>query len=234
MGQKINNNIIIKEDFSNKEIHFDEDDFLVIEYTDFYSGNGRKIKVKNLGEKFASINSFLFEYLKEYNLPVAFVQAKDKNKLNFLKYNKYPFSIKILNIIDKRTAKIFSKKEGEFITFPIFEIHYGNGKESVISESHVICFDLCSNEELKLINRISSKVNAVLKSFFERRGFYLAEAMCNFGKFEDKIFLVDDLSPHNLKVIPLNNNGNDLNPYVLNSSAQIKHYTDLLLNLMSA
>ena len=234
MGQKINNNIIIKEDLPNKEIHFDENDFLVIEYTDFYSGNGKKIKVKNLGEKFASINSFLFDYLKGYNLPVAFVQAKDKNKLNFLKYNKYPFSIKILNIIDKRTAKIFSKKEGEFITFPIFEIHYGYGKESVISESHVICFDLCSNEELKLINRISSKVNAVLKSFFERRGFYLAEAMCNFGKFEDKIFLVDDLSPHNLKVIPLNNNGNDLNPYVLNSSAQIKHYTDLLLNLMSA
>jgi phosphoribosylaminoimidazole-succinocarboxamide synthase len=234
LGQKINNDSIISEGLSNKEIHFDENDFLVIEYTDFYSGNGKKVRVKNLGEKFASINSFFFDYLKEYNLPVAFVQTKDKNKLNFLKYNKFPFSVKILNIIDKRTAKIFSRKEGEFINFPIFEIHYGNGKDSVISESHVICFDLCSNEELKLIYRISSKVNAVLKSFFERRGFYLAEATCNFGKFEEKIFLVDDLSPHNLKVVPLNSNGNFINPYLLNSSAQIKHYTDLLFNLMSA
>ncbi len=233
MGLNNNNNSIINEDPKFKEIYMDNQDYLVVEYKDFYTSNGKKIKVKDLGEKFAAINSFFFDYLKGYNIPVAFVRAKE-NKLNFLKYSKYPFSVKILNVIDKRTAKIFSKKEGELIGLPIFEIHYGNGKESVISESHVITFDLCTNEELKLINRICSKINAVLKSFFERRSYYLAEATCSFGKSEDKIFLVDDLTPQSLKIIPANNNITEVDPYLFNTSAQIKHYTDHLFNLMSA
>ncbi len=234
MGPKINNNHLIYEEVSKKDLHLDDNDFLVIEYPDFYNSNGKKVKVKNLGEKFASINSFFFDYLKEYHIPAGFVKAHDKNTLKFVKHNRFPFSIKILNVIDKRTAKIFSQKEGDLLSFPVFEIHYGNNKDSLISENHVITFDLCSNDDLKIINRICSKVNAVLKSFFERRGYLLAEATCGFGKFEEKIFLVDDFTPHSLKIIPLNKDGKEINPYKFNTSAEIRHYTDHLFNMMSA
>ena len=232
---KINGINHTEEDFSNKEFFFDEKDYLVVEYEDAISvNNDKKIKIKNLGEKFASINSFFFDYLKEYHIPAGFVRSNGKNSLKLIKHKRFPFSVKILNVADKRTAKIFGIKEGSLLNLPIFEIHTGNGKDSMVSESHLIAFDLCSVEHLKLINRICSKVNAVLKSFFERRSYILAEATCHFGKYDEKIFLVDDFTPKSLKIIPNNKEEKLIDPYKFSTVAEIKHYTDHLFNIMSA
>jgi phosphoribosylaminoimidazole-succinocarboxamide synthase len=236
LGTNKNNNISdFEEDNSKKDLFLDEKDCFVIEYFDFLTLNGyKKVKIKNLGEKFASINSFFFEYLKEYHIPAAFVKNQDKTSLKFIKYKKFPFSVKILNVVDKRTAKIFNKKEGELLSLPVFEIHSGSNKDSLISESHLVAFELCSTEDFKIINRICSKVNAVLKSFFERRGYLMAETTCNFGKFDEKIFVVDDFTPRSLKVVPLNKDIKVIDPYKFATSVEIRHYTDHLFNLMSA
>ena len=234
-SNNFNNINDFEEGLPKKDLFLDEKDYFIIEYFDFLSVNGdKKVKIKSLGEKFASINSFFFEYLKEYHIPVAFVKNHNKTSLKFIKYKKFPFSIKILNIVDKRTAKIFNKKEGELLSLPVFEIHLGDGKDSLISESHLLAFDLCSTEDFIIINRICSKVNAVLKSFFERRGFLMAETKCSFGKFEEKIFIVDDFTPLSLKVIPLTKDNKGIDPYKFTTSAEIRHYTEHLYNLMSA
>jgi len=234
-NNKLYNNLHFDEDLLKKELPLDEQDYLIVEYFDFFNSNGnKKVKVKNLGEKFAAINSFFFDYLKGYHIPAAFVKLHNKNTLKFVKYTRFPFYIKIVNIIDKRTAKIFNKKENDTLNLPVFEIHFGEGKDSLITESHLISFDLCTNEDIKVINRICSKVNAVLKSFFERRGYLLAEASCSFGKYEDKIFLVDDFTPRSIKIIPFDKSNHVVDPYKFNTSAEIRHYTDHLFNMMSA
>jgi len=234
LGLKFNNNKTILEDLLKKENPDTDHTYQTIEYQDYFVDlSNNKIKSKNLGEKFASINSFFLDYLKEYHIPSSFCKLDNKNHLKFLKHNKYPFSIRILNITDKRTSRIFHKKEYENLLLPIFELHYGNGKDTLISESHLITFDLCSIEDIKVINRICSKINAVLKSFFERRSSLLAEVTCHFGKLEDKIYLVDDFTPASLKVVPLNKNNNYIDPYKFGTSSEIRQYTDHLFNLMS-
>ncbi len=196
-------------------------------------GNSKKIKSKDIGEKFASINAFFFDYLKEYHIPAAFVKNVDKNHLKFIKYEKFPFFVKILNITDKRTAKIFGDKEGKQLGIPLYEFHFGDGKDTLISESHLISYNLCSNDDLKLISRMCSKINAVLKSFFERRNLLFAEVSCNFGRCNDKIYLTDDFTPKSIKVLPINNEAKLCDPYKLSTSAQIKNYTNQIYNLMS-
>jgi phosphoribosylaminoimidazole-succinocarboxamide synthase len=224
-----------EEDLPKKDMILDAKDYFIIEYFDFLSmDGGKKVKIKSLGEKFASINSFFFEYLKEYHIPAAFVKNHDKSSLKFIKFKKFPFSIKILNIVDKRTSKIFNRKEGELLSIPVFEIHLSDCKDSLISESHLLAFDLCPTEDFKIIIRICSKINAVLKSFFERRGYLMAETKCNFGKYEDKIFVVDDFTPRSLKIIPLDKDSKGIDPYKFRTAAEIKHYTEHLYNMMSA
>ena len=214
---------------SSKTISLLDNNHILHQYSDSFSNDGRsKIKCKGLGEKFVSINSFFLDYLKEYHLPIAFVKAHNKNSLRYLKHDKLNFYIKILNLCDKRTAKIFGKKESEPVKLPLFEYHYSNGKDSMISESHLITFDLCTVEDIKIISRICSKVNAILKSYFERRNSTLAEVSCYFGKIEDKIYLIDDFTPNSLKVIPLDKNHSSFDPYNLHSAPAIKHYTDYL------
>lgn len=158
----------------------------------------------------------------------------DQNSLKFVKYEEYPFRIKILNVADKRTAKIFSTKEGDELELPIFEWHYGDGKDSLVSESHLISFDLCSYDDLKMINRVSTKVNAVLKAFFERREEALAEVCATFGKFENKIYLIGDFSSMSLKIIPYEPGKKWVSPYKLNTSAEVKRYSDHLFSILTA
>jgi phosphoribosylaminoimidazole-succinocarboxamide synthase len=224
-------------ELSKRDLLFDKEDYFTLEYSDYFSNEqDKRIRVKSLGEKFASINSFFLEYLKEYHIPAAFVKTNGKNILKFLNHTRFPFSVKVINTTDKRTAKIFGKKEQEILNLPIFEFHYGTGKDTIVSESHLISFGLCCYEDLKLIIRICSKVNAVLKSFFERRNEILAEVICNFGKAEGKIFLIDDFTPRSIKVLPQNHDKNDkwINPYKLTSPSEVKKYTDHIFNLMSS
>ena len=222
---------MIAEQLKNN-LPFDDQNYLMVEYPDyFFPSRNKKVTVKNLGKKFASLNSFFYDYVKEYKVPCAFLKDHKTNALLYLKFHQLPFSIKILNSSDKRIAKIFSIKESVPLDLPIFEYHFGISKDSLVSESHLIAFDLCTVEDLKVINRICSKVNAVLKAFFERRHDTIAEFTCSFGKYEDKIYLVDDFSPLSLKVFTTGNTNGWVNPYSLNTSAEMRKYTDFLLNL---
>lgn len=215
-----------------KDLPFDEAGYQLIEYDDFFfTDKKKKIKINELGQKFVLINSYFFEYLKGFNIPCSFVKRTGKNTLLFIKSTDFTFKVKILNAADKRIAKIFSLKQGAALELPVFEYHYGNQAGSVISESHIISFNLCSYDDLKLINRVCSKVNAIIKSFFERRNESIVELTCGFGKFEGKIYLVDDFSPLSLKIIKNSNNEHLPDPYKLETASQMKKYTDHLLNL---
>jgi len=218
-----------------REMPLDDQNFTLLSYPDFFTNGGnKKVKVKDLGKKFALINSFFLDYLKEYHIPAGFIKIQDKNSLKFIKHKRFAFSVKILNLVDKRTAKIFSKKEGDSFSLPVFEYHYGEGKDTLVTESHLITFDLCTIEELKLINRICSKVNAVMRAFFERRGEIMAEVNCNFGISEGKIYLVDDFTPKSLKIIQNSPDSKWINPYKIDTLAKARKYTDHLFKLMSS
>jgi len=222
------------ETLKRNDIPFDEGNYQIIEYLDNYQiADGKKVKVKDLGKKVALTNAFFFDYLKEYHIPTTFLRKDGENSLKFTTYQEYPFRIKILNSANKRNAKIFGMKEGSELNLPVFEFHYGCGKESVISESHLISFDLCSPEDMKLITRICSKINAVLKSFFDRRNEILAEVCCHFGKHEEKVFFIGDFSPASIKIFPKDESVKWTNPYKLSSAAEVKRYTEHLFNIAS-
>lgn len=235
-----NINILVKKSSGNhnpdneqvsKVVSLDGDNHLIIDFPDFIEEGNKKIRVKGLGEKLTQINSFLLDYLKEYHIPVAFLKNQTDNSLRFLNYQKFPFYVKVFNVADKRTAKIFNIKEFDPLNLPLYEFHYGEGKDSLVSESHLISFELCTYEELKLINRICSKVNAVLRSYFERRNEILAEMNCCFGKVEDKVYLVEGFTPKSLKVIPKEMNNKSVNPYKITTPNQLKKYTEHIFTL---
>lgn len=217
-----------------KNLPFDDQNYQLVEYPDFFIVNdSKKVSVKELGSKFAAINAFFLDYVKEFHIPCAFVKKHNKNSLMYVKYELLPFSVKILNTADKRTSKIFDIKKGTGLNLPIFEFHYGNGSSSVVSESHLISFDLCSYEDVKMINRICSKVNAVLKSYFERRNEIVGEVSCRFGRYKNKLLLADDFTPCSLKVLPNESDAKTADPYKLDKSSEMRKYTDHLFNLTS-
>ena len=223
----------MKNELKTPSLPLDSEDYLNQYFPDYViNGKSKKIKFNNLGENFAKTNIHFLDYLKTYHVPVASVKLIDKNTIKFIKYNPISFSIKILNYIDKRTSKIFGKKEKEHLDLPLYEYHVGKGNNTLVSESHLISFNLINFEQLKTINRICSKVNAVLRSFFERRGVFLGEVTCSFGKHGEKIYLVNNLTPLSLKITEQNNKNKFIDPYKLETPAKLRNYTEYILNLI--
>ena len=219
-----NNNSIDSQTFRENKI---------IEYHDYFiNQKNKKVTSKNLGEKTAELSGYFFEYVAGYNIASSYIKRDGKKSITFSTVEEFPFIIKIINAADTRTSKIFSVKNGSLLQLPIIEYHYGSAKETVIGESHIISFDLCTYEELKFINRICSKLNAIIKSFFERRNISLLELTCRFGKFEGKVLLIDDFSPQSIKIASNNTDDKLPDPYKIETAAQMNKYSDFLLKLI--
>lgn len=222
----------MKNELKTPYLPLDSEDYINQIFPDFISnGKSKKIKCKDLGKNFAQINMYFLDYLKKYHVPVASVKLVDENIIKYLRYTEIEFSVRILNYVDKRTSKIFKKKENEILDLPVYEYHYGNESKNLVSESHLISFNLINFEKLKIINRICSKVNAVLRSYFERRGKFLGEVTCTFGEHTNKIYLVNDFTPISLKILNLNKDNNSIDPYKLDTPSSVRKYTDFIFNL---
>lgn len=193
--------------------------------------NVRK-RVKNTGEYFARLNGFFLEYLEKYNIPTGYLKTVDKNKLVFDNFTVFPFNCRISNVLEKKYTAVFSINVNELLALPYSEFYCLDEQKHLINESHLISFDLATIEDIKIINRICSKVNAVLKSFFERRNFVLGELICYFAKSNEKIVIIGDFSPLGIKILPVDGNFNDCKFLKRHNFNDLKLYTEFLLELI--
>jgi len=210
------------------------EDKLKISFSDsLIIGKSSKARVKNIGSRIVKINSFFHEYLSGYNIPTAYAFTEGENTLVLDHYDPLNFHVKIQNIAGKRISKIFGVREFSEITIPLYEFFLDDEEKFVLSENHLNSFLLLTNEEYKMILRISSKVNAVLKSFFERRGFVLATVNLKYGRLKNgKIVSTGDYSPFSIKVIDVKGTNDKNFAFNLKSGTALSHYTDLLTQLI--
>jgi phosphoribosylaminoimidazole-succinocarboxamide synthase len=164
--------------------------------------NGKVKKVPGIGEINQHCAVHFFQLLNSYNIPSSFLMSKPKDEIVVQKYEKLPIQVKIFNHVDRNSSKIFNVKVNERLITPIFEFYYDSRSKNLINESHLLAFNIATLDESKLITRIASKVNAILKSYFDRRNYNLAELNLEFGKFQDRIYLTSTFGYENIKLIP--------------------------------
>src|SRR5712692_804177 len=187
---------------SGKNLYqIDRPEFLIQEFKSTASADGKKkTKVKIIGTLKNDISSYLFEYLEGFHIPTHFVKRVSDTEMMVKRLEIIPIIIKIFNVAVGQMSKRFFVKEGSSLTFPIIEHFYKNTDlgNPWINEFHVYAFNLASPEEFRILNRLASKVNAVLRAFCERREMILAAAMLEFGRHKGQIILGDELSPATL------------------------------------
>jgi len=93
--------------------------------------------------------------------------------------------------------KRFGMKGLTTLDFPVIEHYYTIGRRlpQWINEYHAYALHLLTPEEYKQINRIASKVNAVLRGLCDRRQLFVANVQLVFGRFKGQIVVGDELSP---------------------------------------
>ncbi len=177
-------------------------DTLLIQFENETEINGKPKKINGIDEINQQCAVYFFQLLNSYNIPCSFLLDKPKTEIIVQKYEKLPIQLKILNNTDKTISKTFKVKVGVPLFVPLFEIYYNSGSKNLINESHLLAFKIATLDESKVMMRIASKVNAIFKSYFERRDYYLAELCLEFGRFQERIFLTSTFGYENIKLFP--------------------------------
>jgi phosphoribosylaminoimidazole-succinocarboxamide synthase len=188
-----------------KKLYLTENENLLIQEfkDDATAFNGaKKGVIAGKGEYNCSISTILFEYLESYHVTTHFVRRLSPTEMLVNRLDIIPLEAVMRNIAAGSLVKKLPFQEGAVIEHPIFELYLKNDKlgDPPVNEHHVFALKLARPEEVRLIFRLTSKVNAILKSYFERRGLMLVDFKLEFGRDQGELVLADEISPDTCRI----------------------------------
>ena len=202
---------LLFEGSSKKVLQAETDNQVVLEFKDSktqFDGE-KRAEFKGKGAMRLSLTKIIFEYLESYNIPTHWGKILGENTVRVKKLDMLPIHVLIRNIAAGSLCERFNIKVGTPLKYPVLEYYLKDKSlgNPMISESHAYAFDRCSPDEMKHISRLSSKVNAVLKAFMERRKLKLVDYTLEFGRSQNQIFLADEISPDNARLWHIEEDG---------------------------
>lgn len=189
----------------------DEPEQLVMEFLDVlpHHISAKPVTVKGKGAINAAISAYLFSYLGSYNVPTHFLKQQDNASLLVRKANIFPIKVIIWNYASGTLSKRLGIKEGTQLETPVLELYLKNSKlkNPLINDYHAYALGVCERNDMNAITRIGTKMNAIMKSFFLRKRLTLASFTAEFGRTSHQVVLADELSPDNLQLWDMKEDG---------------------------
>lgn len=187
-----------------KRLHEDGPGTLQLEFLDqAVLPDGRlKAPFKGKGVVCARFSEALFRYLESYNIAHHFLSMEGEARMRVKKLDMLPFSVRVRNQATADLPLHFPVQEGQVLDSPVTEWLYKRpGAAPVpVNASHCLAFRLATEEELRAVDRMASKINAVMRSFFDRRDIQLVDVELEFGRLQGQIVLGDEISPDNCRL----------------------------------
>ncbi len=214
-------------------------DEVLIEFLDTLPSHLAKKKetVKGKAAINNAISSFLFEYLGSYNIPNHYVKKHDEKSMLAKRLEMLPITFHIWNVAGDDLVERFGFEKYQVLEYPVIEMALKNEKLNFpfINEYHAYALKISNRSEMDQMTRIATKVNAVLKSYFQRRRLMLGDIRLEFGRAGNAIFLGDEVSPDTFVLYELDDKGQVVNPdkFQIKGSKKLdvyQAYYDLFFN----
>ncbi len=180
-----------------------QDDILLAEFKPDLAIDGKKVfRIKERPKIAAELQAFIFAYLETYQIPTHFF-SQTGGELLVKRLSMVPVEVTVRNLASQSFARRFKHfKAKQQLDFPIFEyLLKDESGEFLVNETYLYALQLVTPDEFRTMTRLASKIDAVMKSFFERRGFTLVDISMKFGKYKGVVMLGDEISPENITVI---------------------------------
>jgi len=188
-----------------KILYLTEDTDVLIQVfkDDLTAFNGtKKGRFDGKGEICNSISTYLFEFLENYHVPTHFVKKLGEREMLVRRLEMIPIEVVVRNVATATLAKTYNIPEGQMLQYPIVEYFLKDDRlgDPMINEHHAYAMGFATPEEMKMISRVASKVNAIFKSFFDRRGLLLVDFKLEFGKQGRRLLIGDEISPDTCRI----------------------------------
>ena len=184
-----------------KKVYATEDPNLVIvSYKDDATAfNGVK-KGTILGKGIINnkMTNLMMQMLEENGVPTHYVEEQSDRETVVKKVSIVPLEVIVRNISAGSFAKRYGVKEGIVFDKPTIEFSYKCDEldDPLLNTYHALALKLATPEEIRAIECMSFKINAILKAYFAKLNVTRVDFKLEFGRLPDgKIVLADEISP---------------------------------------
>ena len=199
--------------------------------------NAKKFKVlEGKGEINNLISEYLMQILSNNQIPNHFIKKISNREQLIHQCKIIPLEVVVRNIAAGSICKRLGIKEGKIFKDPIIEFYYKNDdlNDPIVNNSHILSFGWSNKIELLKINRISLKVNKILKKIFEEISISLIDIKLEFGRktFDDSLVVADEISPDSCRLCDVNNKEKfDKDIFRYDKGNLVEAYKKLLIRL---
>lgn len=183
-----------------KQIFATEDERVVwIRYKDDATAfdGAKKGVIKNKGIVNNRVSNLLFSLLEKKGIETHFIQQLDERNTLVKKLDIIPVEVVVRNVMAGSLAKRLGQEEGQELKEPIVELYYKNDllHDPMINEYHAMAMGWASEHELIEMDWLAHQINSILKDFFARIGIILVDFKLEFGRYDGRVILGDEISP---------------------------------------
>lgn len=143
------------------------------------------------------VSNMLFKYLETQGMETHLVEQIDDRNTIVKKLRILPIEVVVRNVVAGSLANRVGLPEGTELPQTILELYYKNDDlhDPMINEYHARALGWASDQELDEIKRQALRINEILREFYDRIGIILVDFKLEFGEFEGRIILGDEISP---------------------------------------
>lgn len=183
-----------------KKVYQTEDENLyIVDYKDDATAfNGlKKGSIAGKGVINNKMTNIIFQYLAENGIENHFVKELSDRETLVKKVKIVPLEVIVRNIAAGSFSKKFGVEEGTPLKNAVLEFSYKNDAlgDPMINDMQITAIGIATEQELRTISESALKINELMKKFFIERDIILVDFKIEFGKYDNKIILADEVSP---------------------------------------
>lgn len=177
----------------------DEKSFFWVAYKDDATAfNGeKKGQIVDKGLVNNQLSALFFEELEKAGIPTHFVRLLSDRDMLVRRLDMIPLEVVVRNIVAGSLSKRLGVEEGFVLSRPVVELYYKDDElgDPMVNESHAAAMGWASADIARQIQELGLKVNSVLQSILVKAGIELIDFKLEFGIYEGKVYLGDEISP---------------------------------------
>jgi phosphoribosylaminoimidazole-succinocarboxamide synthase len=177
----------------------EQSDTCIMEYRNSATaGNGaKKAELEGKGALNAEITTILYRYLENNGIETHYIKTLDATRMLVKKVDIIQVEVIVRNIAAGGFSKKYGVPEGTPLKNTVLEFclksdEYG---DPMMNESQITALGIASQEDLDILKNTALRVNNLLSSLFDRCGIILVDFKLEFGRYNGKIILADEISP---------------------------------------
>ncbi|MFI3228019.1 MAG: phosphoribosylaminoimidazolesuccinocarboxamide synthase [Clostridia bacterium] len=184
---------------AKKVFKTDDPQAVIIEYKDDATAfNGEK-KGTIMGKGVINnvMSAHMFQMLEEHGIETHHIELLSDRESLVKNVSIIPLEVIVRNIAAGSFCARLGVTEGKELKRPLFEICYKDDSlgDPFITEEIADILDLGTLEQVATIKSMALKVNELMKEFFLDKNILLVDYKLEFGMFDGRIVLADEISP---------------------------------------